>query len=431
MAALDPVLAQRGGVWVSAKQAKDFDTITVEGPRIDYDLAHVQLRKKTMAGFYDGVSNAILWPLLHNFPTTIQMSSAPWPAYVEANRNFADVTLAGSKPRDLIWVQDYHLMLVPRMLREKRKRQSIGWFCHIPWPPASMFGILPFREDILHGLLGADVLGFHTQEYVDHFLECVERYTDAHVDRMRATVKLAQRTVRVIAAPIGIPVQTLQTLAEDSEVNAEAQAIRDKIRGRKSFLGVDRLDYTKGIPDRIRAFDRFLQKNKSRANRFVFVQIMVPSRTDVRAYRDLKDEIDRLVGEVNGKHATTGRIPMQYFYRNFDQRALMAHYRAADVCVVTPLRDGMNLVAQEFCCARTNDDATLVLSEFAGAAEYMGEALLVNPYDQGEIAAAYEKAMKMDQTERSQRMRALRTKVLKLDVHRWADGYLELLEYSS
>ena len=430
MAALDPVLAQRGGVWVSAKQAKDFDTVEVEGPRIDYDLAHVQLKRKTMAGFYDGVSNAVLWPLLHNFPTTIQMSRAPWDEYVAANRAFAEVTLASSKPRDLIWVQDYHLMLVPQMLRARRARASIGWFCHIPWPPASMFGILPFREELIVGLLGADVLGFHTEEYVEHFLECVERYTDFPVDRMRATVKIDKRSVRVIAAPIGIPVQTLTTLAEDSEVNAEAQSIRDKIRGRKILLGVDRLDYTKGIPQRIRAFDRFLQKNKSRANRFVFVQIMVPSRTDVRAYRDLKDEIDRLVGEVNGKHATTGRVPMQYFYRNFDQRSLMAHYRAADVAVVTPLRDGMNLVAQEFCAARTDNDAAIVLSEFAGAAHYMEEALLVNPYDEAELVKAYERALRMSPEEKAERMTSLRQRVLKLDVHRWADSYLELLEYA-
>lgn len=428
VAALHPMLADRGGVWVSAKHAKHFETVA-DGPSVGYDLADVRIAPKLQKGFYMGVSNAILWPLLHSFPTTMRVSEAPWESYREANERFAQVVFDTSKPSDMVWVQDYHLMLVPGLLRRKRRRARVGWFCHVPWPPHSLFGILPWRGEILEGLLGADVLGFHTQEYVDHFLDCVDRYTSHQVDRVRGTVKLSRRVVRVVPAPIGIPVDTLMSLAADESLEAEANALREKVGGRKVFLGVDRLDYTKGIPERMRAFAELLERTPSAREEYVFLQIMVPSRTDVAAYAELKDEIDRIVGEINGRFATTGTVPMQYFYRNFDQRALFAQYRAADVAVVTPLRDGMNLVAHEYVASRAAEDGVLILSEFAGAAGFLEDALLVNPYDVSGITDAMERAISMPNKEVHRRMRALREEVLELDVHRWADDYLRLLEH--
>ena len=426
VAALDPVLQKRGGVWVSAKQAKDFDSITVPAPHLAYDLAHVSLSRGEQSGFYEGVSNAVLWPLLHGFEPTIQVGHAPWSSYADANQEFATTIVSTSGPSDMIWVQDYHLMLVPEMLRRKRPKARIGWFCHIPWPPPDTFSILPWREEILEGLLGADVLGFHLPEYAEHFRQCVQRFT-AH-RASRNTIQCRNRKVRTIAAPIGIPVDDLQALAIDPDVGREVDRIRETMANRKLILGVDRLDYTKGIPERLAAFERLLRKDKTIRNRVALIQIMVPSRTDVKAYADLKAEIDRMVGDINGRFADTGRVPIHYLYRNLSQRALFAHYRAADVALVTPLRDGMNLVAHEYAAAKTDEEGVLILSEFAGAAKYLKGAILVNPYDAESTTSALRQALTMKDPEKRKRMRALRAEVMRLDVHRWADGYLDALE---
>lgn len=426
MTALDPVLQERGGVWVSAKPAKDFYSVTVPAPHLTYDLAHVSLKRTDQRGFYEGVSNAVLWPLLHGFEPTIQVGEAPWASYVGANQEFADTALSTSRPSDLIWVQDYHLMLVPSMVRAKRSKARIGWFCHIPWPPPDTFGLLPWREEILEGLLGADILGFHLPEYAQHFRRCVERFTDHRVSRN--TIHHRNRTVRAIAAPIGIPVDELQALAIDPDVGREVERIRRSMANRQLILGVDRLDYTKGIPERLTAFEHLLRRDKNAATRYALIQVMVPSRTDVKAYADLKEEIDRMVGDINGRYADTGCVPIHYLYRNLTQRALFAHYRAADVALVTPLRDGMNLVAHEYAAARTDEDGVLVLSEFAGAAKYLKGAILVNPYDADSTTRTIHRALTMSSSEKRKRMRSLRTAIMRLDVHRWASGYLAALE---
>jgi alpha,alpha-trehalose-phosphate synthase [UDP-forming] len=424
--ALEPVLQQRGGVWVSAKPAKDFDTVTVPAPHLAYDLAHISLKRSEQQGFYEGISNAVLWPLLHGFEPTIQVGEAPWSSYVGANQEFADTALSTSRPSDLIWVQDYHLMLVPSMVRAKRPKARIGWFCHIPWPQPDTFSILPWREEILEGLLGADVLGFHLPEYAVHFRQCVERFTDHRISR--GTIQYRGRRVKTIAAPIGIPVDDLQALAIDPDVGREVDRIRQTMANRQLILGVDRLDYTKGIPDRLAAFERLLRRDKLARTRCALIQVMVPSRTDVKAYADLKEEIDRMVGDINGRYAETGCVPIHYLYRNLSQRALFAHYRAADVALVTPLRDGMNLVAHEYAAARTDEDGVLVLSEFAGAAKHLKGAVLVNPYDVESTTDAIHRALTMKPSEKRKRMRALRAEIMRLDVHRWADSYIGALE---
>ena len=424
--ALDPVLQQRGGVWISAKPARDFDSVTIPAPNLDYDLAHVSLKRPDQRGFYEGVSNAVLWPLLHGFEPTIQVGEAPWSSYVSANQEFAETALSMSSSGDLFWIQDYHLMLVPALLRTKRPKARIGWFCHIPWPPPDTLGILPWREEILEGLLGADVIGFHLPEYAEHFRQCIDRFTAHRVTR--DGIQYRGRKVSTIAAPIGVPVDELQALAADPDVGREVERIKQTMGNRQLILGVDRLDYTKGIPERLAAFERLMKKHKEARARFALVQVMVPSRTDVKAYADLKEDIDRMVGDMNGRFADTGRVPVHYLYRNLSQRALFAHYRAADVALVTPLRDGMNLVAHEYAAARTDDDGVLVLSEFAGAAKYLKGAVLVNPYDVESTASAIHRALTMKQSEKRRRMRALRAEVMRLDVHRWADDYVKALE---
>ena len=424
--ALDPVLQQRGGVWVSAKPAKDFDSVTIPAPHLDYDLAHVALKRPDQRGFYEGISNAVLWPLLHGFEPTIQVGEAPWSSYVNANLAFAETALSMSSSGDLFWVQDYHLMLLPQLLRAKRPKARIGWFCHIPWPPPDTFGILPWREEILEGLLGADVLGFHLPEYAEHFRQCVARFTLHRVEGDH--IRCRSRDVETIAAPIGVPVDELQALALDPDVGREVERIKAMMGNRQLVLGVDRLDYTKGIPERLTAFERLLRGSKGARARYALIQVMVPSRTDVKAYSDLKREVDRMVGDINGRYAETGRVPIHYLYRNLSQRALFAHYRAADVALVTPLRDGMNLVAHEYVAARTDDDGVLVLSEFAGAAKHLKGAVLVNPYDAETTASAIQRALTMPPAEKKRRMRALRSEVMRLDVHRWADEYIRALE---
>ncbi len=426
--ALDPVLRGRGGVWVSADEHDDPHELEVDGPDLGYETASVKLKRSVADGFYRGVSNALFWPLLHSFPPTMRMAEAPWASYETANRRFAEATLTHSKARDLIWVQDYHLMLVPGMLRAKRPRARVGWFCHVPWPNPDMVEILPWRKRVLDGLLGADLLGFHTPQYVDNFLSCVERLTDHRVDRRRRLVKMGKWTTKVISAPIGVPTKEIEALAVAPEVVREAERIREMTNRRTLVLGVDRLDYTKGIPERILAWEAFLKRHKNAHEKFVLVQVMVPSRTGVKAYADLKEEIDRMVGNVNGRFSMTGRVPIHYFYRNLDRVQLYAHYLAAQVALVTPLRDGMNLVAHEYVMSRFENTGALILSEFAGAASYLRDAIEVNPYDVEGIADALQTATTMSEAEKTRRMKKLRAAARKLDVHRWADEYLKRLE---
>jgi trehalose 6-phosphate synthase/phosphatase len=372
---------------------------------------------------------AILWPILHSLAPTIRLGRQQWESYESANAAFAERVLKASRPTDLIWVQDFHLMLLPGMVRRRRSRARIGWFCHIPWPGHDFFEILPWRRAILDGLLGADLLGFHTEGYADNFLGCVDALVpDARVDFARKSVRLSDHTVRVTVSPIGIPLDEIQTLASDPEVTAEVERIQRWVDNRRIILGVDRLDYTKGIPHRIHAFEQLLRSDRAARNRYVLVQIMVPSRTDVRAYADLKTEIDRLVGDINGRFSSAGRVPIQYFYRNLPATQLYAHYRAADVALVTPLRDGMNLVALEFAACRIHGGGVLVLSEFAGAAQYLNDALIVNPYDIQGLSHTLREALAMPAEEAARRMHGLRAQVHKLDVHRWADDYLDQLE---
>lgn len=439
--AIDPVLRRCGGVWVSAEEQTATRAVgmpeplrkTMPGDTIEpgaYRIAEVQLGRTIQTGYYDGVSNAVLWPLLHSFPPTMRVGQAPWASYVQANLAFAETVVEHSNRSDLIWVQDFHLMLVPKMVRESLDKARMGWFCHVPWPGPDLFGILPWRTDILEGLVAADVLAFHTEGYANNFLDCVDRFTDCRVNHDKRTIRSKTRKIQVNVAPIGVPVDEIQTMTSDPSVSAQIEQIRSRVGGRKIVLGVDRLDYTKGIPERILGFEQFLRRERSARNRYVYVQVMVPSRVDVDAYARLKAEIDRLVGDVNGRFSSVGRVAIHYLYRTLDPMSLYTHYRAADVALVTPLRDGMNLVAQEYVTSRLGCDGVLVLSEFAGAASYLRDAVMVNPYNISEIADALDVALTMPEREQRRRMRSLRAEVHKLDVHRWADTCIKAIEAS-
>ncbi|GAB5548311.1 MAG: trehalose-6-phosphate synthase [Sandaracinaceae bacterium] len=428
VAALDPVLRERGGLWVSAQETDHPQVVQLESDQLPYDLASVKLRRRVQEDFYEGISNAVLWPLLHSMPPTVRVGTAPWESYRIANTAFAEATLSDAPRGARFWIQDYHLMLMPALIRAQRKKARVGWFCHVPWPGPDLFGALPASRELLEGLLGADLLGFHTEGYCRNFLDCVSQLTDYQVDVAAKTVKANGHTVRMLTAPIGVPFADIQQTASDPEVLERSKKIQQAVGGRQIVLGVDRLDYTKGIPERLLAFEHLLSSDRSAANRYVLVQIMVPSRQAVQAYADLKDEIDRMVGDINGRFSVTGRLPVHYYYRNLPKNELYAHYVAADVALITPLRDGMNLVAHEYCAAKTDGTGALVLSQLAGAASYLEGALIVNPHDIEGTAKTLERALEMPVAEQKERMQASRTEVHKLDVHRWADRFLRELE---
>jgi len=425
--ALDPVLRARGGVWVSAQET-DFPLVVEVEEEAGYALGQVELEKKVRDEFYGPVSNGVLWPVLHSMPSTVDLWRVPFGSYERANDAFALAAIAEGGPDAVYWIHDYHLMQVPARIREREPGATIGWFCHIPWPGPDLFAALPWRDALLEGLLGADLLGFHTERYAVEFLRCVADLTEHEVDLEARTVRVGERTVRVLVAPIGVPFAELEALAGSDSVTERAREIERLTLGRKMILGVDRLDYTKGIPERLRAFERLLRKKPALRRKVLLVQVMVPSREAVKAYRELKDEVDRLVGRINGEFSETGRVPVHYYYRSLGPEELYAHYRAARVALVTPLRDGMNLVSHEYCASRLGEDGVLVLSEFAGASQYLEDALTVNPHDVEGTTDALVEALQMPRDEQQRRMRSLRTKVEELDVHRWAERYLEVLE---
>jgi trehalose 6-phosphate synthase/phosphatase len=383
----------------------------------------VHLTQAEVARYYEGYSNGVLWPLFHYRLETIPHESRDWETYRRVNERFADVVAKAWRPGDLVWVQDYQLCLLPGLLRERLPEARIGFFLHIPFPSQEVFRTLPARDAILQGLLGADLIGFHAFSYLRHFTQSLLRVLglEANIDR----VAVDDRDVRLGVFPMGIDVAAFQELAASSDVRDESRAMRESAGGQKTLLGIDRLDYTKGIARRILAFERLLEREPQLRGRVRLVQQCVPSRTNVEAYAELRRKVDELVGRVNGAYGTVSWTPIRYLYRAMNPRHVAAFYKAADAMLVTPLRDGMNLVAKEFVAARDDEDGVLVLSEFAGAAaELGGDALLVNPYDVDRMALAYKQAITMPEDERRQRMRGLRRIVATYDVHAWAESFI-------
>jgi trehalose 6-phosphate synthase/phosphatase len=388
-------------------------------------IVPVELSEAEINGFYEGFSNRVLWPLFHYLLDQIPLDSRDWGMYRAVNQRFAEIIAARCQPGDLIWIHDYQLMLVPELLRELVPHARIGFFLHIPFPASEVFRILPWRDQILRGLLGADVIGFHTFTYLRHFTSSMLRIlgVEADVDR----ISYAGRTVRLGAFPMGVDAAALGALAGAPRALEGALSVRGKRAGETLVLGVDRLDYTKGIPRRLLAFERVLERHPELRGKLRLIQVAVPSRTHIPAYEEFRRRVDEMVGRINGQYGTVDGVPIHYLYRSFNEEELAAMYRAADVMLVTPLRDGMNLVAKEFVATRTDDDGVLVLSEFAGAASELGEALIINPYDVDGTATAIEQAIAMPMEERAFRMRALRERVTTYDVHYWVRSFLDAL----
>jgi trehalose 6-phosphate synthase/phosphatase len=388
-------------------------------------IVPVPLTAHQVKAFYEEFANGVIWPLFHYLLDRIPLDSRDWETYREVNAIFADRVAAHYRPGDAIWVHDYQLMLVPGMLRERLPDARIGFFLHIPFPSYEVFRTLPWRREILEGLVGADLVAFHTLSYARYFAYALRQVLslDPEVDR----VSVGTREVHIRAFPMGIDPARFEQLAGDPRVQAEVQAIREAADGRRLILGVDRMDYTKGIPRRLIVFDRLLQTTPEMRDRVRLIQVAVPSRVGVEPYQVFRKQIDELVGRINGAHGTPRSVPVHYMYRSIPAHQLVALYCAADVMLVNALRDGMNLVAKEFVASRTDDDGVLVLSEFAGAAEELTEAVLVNPYDINAVVDAIRRALAMSGEEKRARMRALRQRVKARSVHRWAAGFLQEL----
>lgn len=429
--AMQPVLRQTNGIWIgwtgeTSGSRDDKRCAVVAEWASQHRYFGVDLDAETANGFYEGIANQTLWPVFHNFPSLLRFDPTDWQAYVKANETFRDEILKHLRPNDLVWVHDYHFLLLPEMLRQAVPNISVGLFLHVPFPSSSVFRILPKRDEILRGMLGADYLAFHTHRYLQNFRTSILRLIG--LPSQMEQVEYGRRVVRLEALPIGIaPDEFNKLLTKNETTRKQLAEMRTRFSYLKIILGVDRLDYTKGIPERLRAYKRFLNNFPEWRGKVVLIQVAVPSRECVPRYAKLRKEVDELIGEINGDWSTPEWSPITYVRRSLPQAELAALYAAANVALVTPLRDGLNLVAKEYVACKSSGDGVLILSEFAGAAAEMGEALLVNPYDEEGLCLAIERALSLDESDRRNRMLALYRRVHKNNVFAWGRRFLENL----
>ena len=422
------LLERHGGLWIAwngGHKTPPRLSLPAEHPR--FELSFVELSERDVSHYYYGMCNRALWPLMHFMISNCHFNVGQWRQYRAVNEMFAASAIDQAAHGDALWIQDFHLALTPRIIRTRRKDLAIGIFWHVPFPPVELYRVFPWRRELLMGMLGSDLIGFHCDSYVTHFLNSCHRVLGAQVNPERGEVHFEGRTSRVATFPLGIPVDYFETLAAASHTQQKSARIRRGLRSEVVVLGVDRLDYTKGILERLLGFERFLERNPNYHRRVTLVLIAVPSRTKVAEYAALKRQLDEAVGRVVGRFSSDGWVPIRYLYTQFGAEDLVAYYQAADVALLTPLRDGMNLVAKEFVASHPANDAVLILSEFAGAAEEMTDALLVNPYNPDAIADRLREALEMRPEARAERMRALREKIRYNNLERWSANFLSAL----
>jgi trehalose 6-phosphate synthase/phosphatase len=394
----------------------------------------VYLNNKDVDLFYYGFSNETVWPLFHYFTEYTNYDRETWDAYYRVNQQFAEVVLKNVEDGDDVWIHDYQLLLLPKMIKEKKPNVTIGFFLHIPFPSYEVFRILPWRAEILEGMLGADLLGFHTYDYQRHFFSAVRRLLGYEPNFNQ--LNLGDRVVKVETFPMGIDYEKFKNTA----IQQQSVSVRDKSKlgqeiekyyllkpDRKIILSIDRLDYTKGIPHRLHAFKAFLKKYPEYHENITLILLSVPSRTNVDQYQELKSEVDELVGQINGEFATINWTPIWYFYRSLPFESLIDLYTSSDIALLTPVRDGMNLVAKEYVATKTNGKGVLILSEMAGAAKELSESLIINPNNFDEIADAIKEAIEMSPEEQTERLRFMQKRLERYNVEKWAEDFIESL----
>ncbi len=393
---------------------------------MDYSCFPVFCTKNDFSKYYHGFSNKTIWPLFHYFVQYAVYEKDLWQAYKRVNKYFAEKILEVSRPGDNIWVHDYHLMLLPRLIRKKMDDVKIGFFLHIPFPSYEIFRLLPWRREILEGILGADLIGFHAYDYTRHFFSSVHRLLG--YESQLSQIKLTDRKIKVDSFPMGIDYEKFAKMQNKKEVKKEIKQINDRMGDKKLVLSADRLDYTKGIKDRLNAFSEFLKKYPEYRGKVTLVFVASPSRTSVTHYRKLKRQIDELVGRINGKYGTIEWTPIWYIYRSVPFNRLVALYNTCDVALITPLRDGMNLMAKEFIATKEGSEGILILSETAGAAKELGEAIQINTNNSDQIADALKKALEMSKDEKINRMNGMQNRLRRYNVEKWAQEFLNALQ---
>jgi trehalose 6-phosphate synthase len=439
-AAIDPIMDSSGGTWIAhgggdadRDVVDEHDRIRVPPENPTYTLRRVWLTKQQEKGFYYGLANEALWPLCHITFTPPVFRPSDWEQYRDVNRRYADAVLeeAGGAPT-FVFIQDYHFCLLPKLLKDQNANLIVAQFWHIPWPTREVFRVFPWQEELLEGLLGNDLLGFHIRYHCQNFLETVDRTLEARVDLEQSSVTRNGRTTNVRDFPISIDFAEQSSHAQLPDVEAAMVRWRRRL-GRTAKLigvGIERLDYTKGIPQRLQAIDALLEAHPELKQQFVFVQIAVPSRSHIAEYQKLEDEVENLVEQINFKWQEGSWKPIAFVKEHQNATSMMALHRLSNFFIVSSLHDGMNLVAKEFIGSRTDDDGVLVLSRFTGAARELNDALLVNPYAVHEVAEAMHAALTMAPEERSRRMRRMREHLERHNVYRWGGKVLsELLKF--
>lgn len=432
--ALEPIMRACSGTWIAhGSGSADHETVDkhdrvgVPPEKPAYQLRRVWLTPEEEAGYYYGFSNEGLWPLCHIAHVRPTFRSEDWTQYVAVNRKFANAVLSESKTKDpIVFVQDYHLALLPQMIREELPNATIITFWHIPWPNPESFAICPWRAEILAGLLGSSILGFHTQFHCNNFFDTVDRFLEARVDRESFNVSFGGKLTAVHRYPISIawPPEAQMLQKSVADCRSDLRQLNDLPPEHRLGVGVDRLDYTKGIVERFRAIERLLELNPDWIGRFSFVQIAAPTRTGIDEYRHLEEEVRAMAARINARFGRSGPAPIVLKIEHHDPLAVYEYFRAADLCFVSSLHDGMNLVAKEFVGARDDERGVLILSEFTGAARELPEALIVNPYDADQCAAALHLALTMSVNEQRDRMRLMRGLIAEFNVYRWAGRML-------
>jgi trehalose 6-phosphate synthase len=429
VAALRPTLETRPASWVGWDGGSSDVPHTL--PDLAARLVPISLKKQQVENYYHGFSNRTLWPLFHSLADRVVIDRRWWRDYCDVNERFAERALEIAPPNCILWIHDYQLLCVPSMLRRSGEARPIGFFLHIPFPAADLFARLPWRDHLVDGLLGADVVAFQTEEFRQNFVRtCIRLKDELTVDGPRLRLPDG-RVVLTATHPISIDARAIRSEARSEGVRTALERLREQSGDQRVLVGVDRLDYTKGIVERLRAIELLFERRREFRGRLKVLQIAVPSRGDIREYRDLRAEVEQVVGRINGRFTAPGKdVPVHYIYRGVSSGHLLAHYGIADVCLVTPLRDGMNLVAKEFvmCQEAVGGSGVLLLSEFAGAAEGLREALPCNPFDVEGLSGSIELALELDEDDRRWRIERLAERVMKHDVFAWLDQEVGALE---